>query len=110
MVAWVQTNPFLKTEKPKPVSVGDEKGVQIDAIVADAPKEPACPGCADLGLVYESIGTTWGVNKGEKIRFIVVEDVKGQTVTIIEETTPDGFEEFTAKSQKVIDSVKWTGS
>jgi hypothetical protein len=110
MVAWVQTNPFLKTEKPKPVSVGGEKGVQIDAIVADAPKEPACPECADLALVYESIGSTWGVEKGEKIRFIIVEDVKGETVTIIEETTPAGFKEFTAKSQKVLDSVKWGSS
>ncbi len=110
MVAWVQTNPFLKTEKPKPVSVGGEKGVQIDALVADSPKEPACPECADLALVYESIGSTWGVNKGEKVRFIVVEDVKGQTVTIIEETTPAGFKEFTAKSQKVLDGVKWGSS
>ena len=60
--------------------------------------EPACPECPDLGLVYESAGATWGVNKGEKLRFIIVEDVKGQTVTIIEETTPDGFKEFTTKS------------
>jgi len=110
MVAWVQTNPFLRTEKSTPVSVGGEKGVQIDALVADAPKEPPCPECPDLGLVYESAGATWGVNKGEKVRFIVVEDVKGQTVTIIEETTPAGFKEFTAKSQKVLDSVKWGSS
>jgi hypothetical protein len=110
MVAWVQTNPFLKTEKSTQVSVGGEKGVQIDTLVADAPKEPPCPECSDLGLVYESGGSTWGVNKGEKVRFIVVEDVKGQTVTIIEETTPAGFKEFTAKSQKVLDSVKWGSS
>jgi hypothetical protein len=110
MVAWVQTNPFLKTEKPNPVSVGGEKGVQIDALVAEVPKEPACPDCPDLGLVYESSGATWGVYKGEKLRFIVVEDVKGETVTIIEETTAEGFKEFTTKSQKVIDSVKWGSS
>jgi hypothetical protein len=97
MVAWVQTNPFLKTEKPNPVSVGGEKGVQIDALVAEAPKEPACPGCPDLGLVLERGGSTWGVYRGEKVRFIVVEDVKGETVTIIEETTPEGFKEFTTK-------------
>ena len=102
--------PILKTEKPKPVSVGGEKGVQIDALVAEAPKEPPCLDCSDLGLVYESMGLTWGVNKGEKVRFIVVEDVKGQTVTIIEETTPAGFKEFMAKSQKVLDSVEWGGS
>jgi hypothetical protein len=100
----------FKTEKPSPVSVGGEKGVQIDALVADAPNEPACPACPELGLVYESAGATWGVYEGEKLRFIVVEDVKGQTVTIIEETTPAGFKEFTAKSQKVLDSVKWRGS
>jgi hypothetical protein len=110
MVAWVQTNPFLKTEKPNPVRVGGEKGVQIDALVAEAPKEPACPECPDLGLVYESAGATWGVYKGEKLRFIVVEDVKAETVTIIEETTPEGFKEFTTKSQKVLDSVKWGSS
>lgn len=110
MVDWVQTNPFLKTEKPNPVSVGGEKGVQIDALVADAPKVPPCPDCADLGLVYESGGSTWGVNKGGKIRFIVVGDVKGETVTIIEETTPEGFKGFTTKSQKVLDSVKWGSS
>jgi hypothetical protein len=110
MADWVQTNPFLKTEKPNPVSIGGEKGTQIDALVADAPKVPPCSTCADLGLVYESGGSTWGANKGEKIRFIVVEDVKGETVTIIEETTPEGFKGFTTKSQKVLDSVKWGSS
>ncbi len=109
MVAWVQTNPFLITEKPNPVSVGGEKGVQIDAIVAEAPKVPACPECPDLGLIYESAGATWGVNKGEKLRFILLEDVKGQTVTIVEETSPVGFKEFTAKAQKVLDTVEWKG-
>jgi hypothetical protein len=34
MVAWLQANPHLKTEKPKPTSVGGEKGMQFDAIVA----------------------------------------------------------------------------
>ena len=33
MVAWLLANPHLKTEKPKPTSVGGEKSVQFDAIV-----------------------------------------------------------------------------
>jgi hypothetical protein len=33
MVAWLQANPHLKTEEPKPTSVGGEKGVRFDAIV-----------------------------------------------------------------------------
>jgi len=69
-VAWVQTNPFLKTEKLNLVSVGGEKGMQIDAIVAEAPKVPACPKCPDLGLVHESAGATWGVNKGKNFALL----------------------------------------
>ena len=61
-------------------------------------------------LFHESAGATWGLNKGEKLRFIVVEDVKGQTVTIVVETTPLGFEEFLPKAEQVVDSVKWSGS
>jgi hypothetical protein len=110
MAVWLQENPYLKTEKPTSTSVGGEKGVQFDAIVAGAPKVPACPDCPDLGLFHESAGATWGVNKREKLRFIVVQDVKGQTVTIVVETTPLGFEEFLPKAQKVVDSLKWGGS
>ena len=40
----------------------------------------------------------------------MLEDVKGQTVTIWLESSPLGFEEFLPKAQKVIDSVEWTGS
>ena len=110
MVAWLQENPYLKTERPKPTSVGGEKGVQFDAIVSSVPEVPECYDCPDLGLFHEIAGATAGVEKGEKLRFIVLKNVKGKTVTIMVETTPAGFEEFTAKSQKVIDSVKWGSS
>ena len=46
----------------------------------------------------------------EKPRFVVLGDVKGQTVTIVVETSVLGFEEFLPKVQKVVDSVKWAGS
>jgi hypothetical protein len=45
-----------------------------------------------------------------KPRFVVLEDVKGQTVTIVVETSVLGFEDFLPKVQKVVDSVKLTGS
>jgi hypothetical protein len=51
-----------------------------------------------------------GVDKGDKLRFIVLEDVKGQTVTIFVEATAPGFEEFLPKAQQVVDSVEWGGS
>jgi hypothetical protein len=109
MVGWLQANPHMKSEKPKPTSVGGEIGVQFDAIVTEVVESPECPGCVDVPLFPFSDGTA-GVEKGEKVRFIVLEDVKGQTVTIFIESSADGFEEFLAKGQKVVDSVKWGGS
>ncbi len=110
MVAWLQANPHMKTEEPKPTSVGGEKGVQFDAIVTGAVETPLCPGCVDLPLFRYSDGESAGVEKGEKIRFIVVDDVEGETVTIFVESTPEGFEEFLSKAEQVIDSVKWGGA
>jgi len=110
MVTWLQANPHLKPDEPKPTNIGGEEGVRFDAIVTGAVETSLCPGCVDLPLFRYSDGETSGVEKGEKIRFIVVEDVKGKTVTIFVESTPQGFEEFSAKAQEVIDSVKWTDS
>jgi hypothetical protein len=110
MVTWLQENPYLKTDKPKPTSIGGEKGVQFDAVVAGAPEVPVCQECPDLGLFHESAGATWGVNKGEKLRFIVFEDVKGETVTIVVETSPLGFEKFLPKAEQVVTSVEWKGT
>ncbi len=55
-------------------------------------------------------GEASGAYKGEKLRFIVLEYVKGQTVTMWVESSPLGFEEFLPKAQKVLDSVKWGGT
>ena len=100
MVGWLRANPHMKTEKPKSTSVGDEKGVQFDAIVTGVVESPECPGCVDVPLFPFSDGTA-GVEKGEKVRFIVLEDVKGQTVTIFVEVSALGFEEFLPKAQQV---------
>jgi hypothetical protein len=110
MVGWLQDNRYLTTGKPKPTSIGGEEGVRIDAIVSGAPKVPECPGCVDLALFRQGDGETTGVEKGEKVRFIVLEDVKGQQVTIFVETSPRGFKQFLAKSQKVIETVEWKGT
>jgi hypothetical protein len=110
MVGWLRENPYLKSEKPKPTSVGGEKGVQFDAIVSSVPEEPVCYGCSDLGLFHESAGATAGVDKGEKLRFILLKDVKGKTVTIMVESSALGFDEFLPKAQQVIETVEWKGT
>ena len=110
MAAWLRANPHLKPEAPKPTNVGGEKGVQFDAVVTSAVESPECPGCVDLPLLHYSDGSAAGVEHGEKIRFIVLEDVKGQTVTIFVEATALGFEEFLPKAQQVIEMVEWKGT
>ena len=45
-----------------------------------------------------------------KRKVIVLEDVKGDTVVIWYAAPPDEFDEFATEAQKVVDSVKWSGS
>jgi hypothetical protein len=104
MVGWFQHHPYLDTEKPKPVTVGGVKGVQFDyAHAEDAPVD-------DVPLFSYSDGTDAGSAPGYKFRAIILEDVKGETVTIGMGTLTGRFEEFAPKAQKVLDSVKWSGS
>lgn len=48
--------------------------------------------------------------EAHKRRVIVLEDVKGMTVTIAFSSHADRFDEFISEAQKVVDSVKWTSS
>ena len=44
------------------------------------------------------------------MRLIVLEDVKGETVTIGFVSPATEFDEFAPEAQKVIDTVEWGGS
>ena len=44
------------------------------------------------------------------MRFIVLEDIGGERVTIAVEAPAVDFEEFLPKAQKVIDTVEWEGA
>jgi hypothetical protein len=47
---------------------------------------------------------------GDRVRIIVL-DVKGETVTVDSSVSEaNEFDEFMTEAQKVVDSVKWTGS
>ena len=104
MVGWFQHHPYLDTEKPEPATVGGVKGVQFDYVLSeDAPSE-------EIDLFRYTDGSTGGIEKGWKIRAIVLEGVKGNTLTIGISSPADEFDAFLAKSQKVLDTVKWGGS
>ena len=109
MAAWLRRHPYLETEQPEPATVGGVKGVRLDAVVADDVPASEC-GDACLGLFEVSREIDWVAFEKEKLRFIVLEDVGGERVTIALETSAADFEEFLPKARKVIDTVRWRGS
>ncbi len=112
LVGWFQHHPYLKTDEPEPATVGGVNGEQIDVLVTDLPQDSLgrcgveCVGIAPL------IGGEQGVyfKEANKRRVIVLEDVKGETVTIDFSTPVVLFDEFAPEAQKVVDTVKWRGS
>jgi hypothetical protein len=122
MVGWFQHHPYLKTDKPKPVMVGGVKGVQFHVVVEeDLPKDyfPYCfqgvmgedpPDCVDI--VPLSIGIPLAFVVGIKETVTVLEDVKGETLTIDFGAGAPGtkFDQVATEGQKVVESMKWTGS
>ena len=112
LVGWYQHHPYLKTDKPQPVTVGGAKGVQFDVLVKNLPEDyyGVCGrGCVDIFNLSGGEQTTYHY-EAHKRRVIVLEDVKGGTVYIAFSSHADRFDEFAPKAQKVVDSVKWGGS
>jgi hypothetical protein len=112
LVGWLQHHPYLKTSKPQPVTVGGVKGVQLDVLV-DLPKDysvdPECSDCVDIAPLSDDQEAAI-FREVNKRKVIVLEDVKGDTVMIWFAAPPDTFDKFAPKAQKVVESVKWSGS
>jgi hypothetical protein len=112
MVGWFQEHPYLKTDKPEPVTVGGVKGVQFDVVVEDLPEDyySVC-GSDCVGLFRLSTGGfPVSLVEGDKVRLIVLEDVEGETVTLGFVSPATEFDGFAPEAQKVIDTVEWGGS
>ena len=104
MVGWFQHHPYLDTEKPEPATVGGVKGVQFDYVVSeDFPSEA-------INLYRYTDGSTGVFSTGNKGRAIILEDVKGKTAIIGLGCLATEFDDYLPKAQKVLDTVKWTGS
>jgi hypothetical protein len=109
LVTWLQRHPYLQSEQPQPATIGGVKGVQLDAVVADDVPTTEC-GDTCLGLFMVTLEISWVAYEKEKVRFIVLEDVGGERVTIAVSAPAIDFEEFLPKAQKVIDTVEWEGA
>ncbi len=113
MVDWLQDHPRLEVEPPSRVSVGGISGQQFDAIASDptngGPKDLkyCSEPCVPLFLITNS---NFWVGKSEKYRFIVLDDVEGQEVTIFFGGPAVEFDESLPKAQKFLDTVKWEGA
>jgi hypothetical protein len=116
MVGWLQHHPYLRTVKQEPVTVGGVEGVQLDIVVEDPPKDyygmcSSMFGITDCVDIFALEGFPFlAFEEGFKERVIVLEDVKGETVTIDLGAAEPKFDEFALEGQKVVDSIKWTGS
>jgi hypothetical protein len=117
LLGWLQHHPYLKTSKPQPVTVGGVKGEQLEVLIDHLPKDPNngyCDpypsGCLDIFNLSGGDQLGYFGKNFNKRRVIVFEDVKGDTVVIWYAGPPDTFEKFAPRAQKVVDSVKWSGS
>jgi hypothetical protein len=112
LLGWLQHHPYLKTSKPQPVTVGGVKGEQLDVVVDHLPKDPngyCGSDCLDIFSLSDT-GIGGYFKEVNKRKVIVLEDVKGDTVVIWYAGPPDTFDKFAPRAQKVVDSVKWSGS
>jgi hypothetical protein len=111
LVGWLQDHPDLKTGEPEPITVGGIEGVQIDVLVRDLPEDVY----GECGVECVDIAPLSGGEQGvyfkevNKRRVIVLEDVKGETVTIDFSTPVVLFDEFAPEAKKVMDTVEWGG-
>jgi hypothetical protein len=105
MLSWLQEHPRLDTEEPSRVSIGGEEGQQFDVITAKPVDAKICTEpCAPL---FTFRGNAFWLGESEKYRFIVLDDVEGETVTIFFGGPAVEFEELLPKAQKVLKTVKW---
>src|SRR5215210_6366459 len=101
LVGWFQHNPYLKTSRPSPVTVGGVKGVQFDVIVANLQKGDSCVDIFKLSTGGPSEACVF-----KKARYIVLEDVKGVPVVI--QYGDEDFDGLVPVAEKVLESVEWT--
>jgi hypothetical protein len=106
LVAYLRSNPYIEPGEPKPVMVGGFKGIQIDAhakYTGDKRSFITIAGPAE-GWLYLDYEEMW--------RFIVLDDVNGETLVIAMTASPTNpttpvteFSMFTDEAQKVLDTV-----
>jgi hypothetical protein len=109
---WFQQHPYIETSEPEPITVGGVKGVEFDLTLAeDLPKDHASECGTDCVDLLSGQGSGHPIAyEGDKTHYVVLEDVKGATVTIDYGGLDTDFDKVAPQAQKLVDSVKWAGS
>jgi hypothetical protein len=119
LVGWLEHHPYLKTSDPEPISVGGEKGQQLDVAVAkDLPKDYHSGVCSPIAepeecvdLFRVSTPPPVFVSEDNKVRLIVLQnELSGQTVVLGYASRSTDFDGFAPEAQKVIDTIEWGNS
>jgi hypothetical protein len=112
IATWLQQNPYLDTKEPEAAIVGGEKGVQFDALPSPVPEDYLACGEPCLPLFQNTTDPElfFALERGYQTRFLVLDHVEGETVTIAITALADKFDEFLPKAQKVLDTVEWKGA
>src|ERR687890_815376 len=127
MVSWLQNNPNLDTANPEPMMVGGVKGSQFDAVASRIPQEYLSGGYHGVNTYHVRHGgnfyddapclpqfqtlpgysrdSTYEICKMYKVRFIVLEDFNGKTVTIAVLAPTVKFDETWTKARRVLHTV-----
>jgi hypothetical protein len=110
LVAWLEQHPWLEASTPRPASVGGVEGQQIDVTAARLPKDhpQICGGPCALLFASDAPSSPFASGLDEKIRFVILEEVEGETVTIAIDTSPDDqFDNALPQAEKILNSVEW---
>jgi hypothetical protein len=108
LIAWLRRHPNLEASEPSPATVAGVSGTRLDMVVSSTPKDyPKHCGMPCVPLFRISDGTSFWLGKEERDRVIILEDVGGETVTIIIGGPPEEFERYLPKAQEVLDTVEW---
>jgi hypothetical protein len=101
LLAWLQSRKDIVVSQPQPVNMAGRTGIAVDVTVA----EGATPCEADSPFFLFRTGQDiYWMRPGDKSRFVAV-DVGGTTVTFTLTGYEEGFDEFVALSQPVLDSI-----
>ena len=100
-VSWIQSHGLFPVVETQPIVVGGFQGIQINT--------NATPDCGSKRNWLFLSSTRWNCRKGEYYRFILLEDVNGERVLIMNTGGDDlaaaDFKAGVEASQKVLDTV-----